>query len=335
MKIVIAIDSFKGSISSIEAGNAVAEGILRTVPEADINVAYQTFNANHITMPDGVYYIKFTLLGTAIDDLYGGIPYSMTLAELLESGVVGENAAVTDELTVVSITEDDQHAYVKGESGAWVRIDAPQEVLLEVAVGQKIQGFSGVLTNKDTAPAMTWAGGTVTGEAADVSALINEVNLSEAFDMPAASSVIKVTGYYEEAGEYGTLRGWDGAGQSLVLAAQFCNAAALNFEAGKQYTMTVAIELDEPWNEAAGAPRRARSSHDYDFQNLKGQLVSATGADAPMVTAIDALVVDGKPVAGVTYYNMAGQQSNKAFEGVNIVVTRFTDGTKKTTKVVF
>jgi hypothetical protein len=32
---------------------------------------------------------------------------------------------------------------------------------------------------------------------------------------------------------------------------------------------------------------------------------------------------------------MAGQQSNKAFEGVNIVVTRFTDGTKKTTKVVF
>jgi hypothetical protein len=161
------------------------------------------------------------------------------------------------------------------------------------------------------------------------------VNLSEAFDMPAASSVIKVTGYYEEAGEYGTLRGWDGAGQSLVLAAQFCNAAALNFEAGKQYTMTVAIELDEPWNEAAGAPRRARSSHDYDFQNLKGQLVSATGADAPMVTAIDALVVDGKPVAGVTYYNMAGQQSNKAFEGVNIVVTRFTDGTKKTTKVVF
>ena len=306
-----------------------------SVPEADINVAYQTFNANHITMPDGVYYIKFTLLGTAIDDLYGGIPYSMTLAELLESGVVGENAAVTDELTVVSITEDDQHAYVKGESGAWVRIDAPQEVLLEVAVGQKIQGFSGVLTNKDTAPAMTWAGGTVTGEAADVSALINEVNLSEAFDMPAASSVIKVTGYYEEAGEYGTLRGWDGAGQSLVLAAQFCNAAALNFETNKQYTMTVAIELDEPWNEAAGAPRRARSSHDYDFQNLKGQLVSATGADAPMVTAIDALVVDGKPVAGVTYYNMAGQQSNKAFEGVNIVVTRFTDGTKKTTKVIF
>ena len=35
MKAVIAIDSFKGSISSIEAGNAVAEGIRRVFPDAD------------------------------------------------------------------------------------------------------------------------------------------------------------------------------------------------------------------------------------------------------------------------------------------------------------
>jgi len=35
MKAVIAMDSFKGSISSIEAGNAVAEGILCVFPDAD------------------------------------------------------------------------------------------------------------------------------------------------------------------------------------------------------------------------------------------------------------------------------------------------------------
>ena len=38
MKIVIAMDSFKGSISSIEAGNAAAAGILRAIPRADIKV---------------------------------------------------------------------------------------------------------------------------------------------------------------------------------------------------------------------------------------------------------------------------------------------------------
>lgn len=35
MKIVIAMDSFKGSLSSIEAGNAVKEGICRVLPEAE------------------------------------------------------------------------------------------------------------------------------------------------------------------------------------------------------------------------------------------------------------------------------------------------------------
>ena len=38
MKIVIAMDSFKGSISSVEAGKAAAEGILRAVPDAEIKV---------------------------------------------------------------------------------------------------------------------------------------------------------------------------------------------------------------------------------------------------------------------------------------------------------
>lgn len=38
MKIVIAMDSFKGSLSSMEAGNAVRSGILRVYPDAKINV---------------------------------------------------------------------------------------------------------------------------------------------------------------------------------------------------------------------------------------------------------------------------------------------------------
>jgi len=42
-----------------------------------------------------------------------------------------------------------------------------------------------------------------------------------------------------------------------------------------------------------------------------------------------------KTVDGVSYVNLAGQTSNKPFEGVNIVVTRYTDGTTSTTKAVF
>ncbi|MDD7684070.1 glycerate kinase, partial [Eubacterium pyruvativorans] len=36
MKVVVAIDSFKGSMTSEEAGNAAKEGILRAIPEAEV-----------------------------------------------------------------------------------------------------------------------------------------------------------------------------------------------------------------------------------------------------------------------------------------------------------
>ncbi|MBR6284439.1 MAG: hypothetical protein IKR25_09125 [Muribaculaceae bacterium] len=41
-----------------------------------------------------------------------------------------------------------------------------------------------------------------------------------------------------------------------------------------------------------------------------------------------------KTVASVTYVNAAGQTSSQAFQGVNIVVTRYADGTISTAKVV-
>ena len=36
MKVVVAIDSFKGSLTSIEAGMAAKEGILKAHPGADV-----------------------------------------------------------------------------------------------------------------------------------------------------------------------------------------------------------------------------------------------------------------------------------------------------------
>ena len=38
MKVVVAMDSFKGSLTSLEAGNAVKRGILRSHPDAEVTV---------------------------------------------------------------------------------------------------------------------------------------------------------------------------------------------------------------------------------------------------------------------------------------------------------
>ena len=42
----------------------------------------------------------------------------------------------------------------------------------------------------------------------------------------------------------------------------------------------------------------------------------------------------GKQVATVKYVNIAGVMSDKPFDGVNIVVTTYSDGSKATTKVI-
>ena len=50
-------------------------------------------------------------------------------------------------------------------------------------------------------------------------------------------------------------------------------------------------------------------------------------------TAVEEIDVN-KTVAGVVYYNLAGQQSTQPVNGVNIVVTTYTDGSTTTAKVI-
>ena len=69
-----------------------------------------------------------------------------------------------------------------------------------------------------------------------------------------------------------------------------------------------------------------------DFANGSVVLDEPVVMEPDQVTGVDS--ISGKAVAGVKYYNVAGQASNKAFDGVNIVVTTYTDGTTRTVKVV-
>ena len=56
-------------------------------------------------------------------------------------------------------------------------------------------------------------------------------------------------------------------------------------------------------------------------------------ASSPLPTAINGVVSNAQP-ANVEYINLAGVRSSKPFSGVNIVVTRYTDGSTTTTKVI-
>ena len=58
------------------------------------------------------------------------------------------------------------------------------------------------------------------------------------------------------------------------------------------------------------------------------------GTDDSIVTAISGIVTD-RQVASVTYYNLLGVPSSRPVPGINIQVTRYTDGIQTTTKMIF
>lgn len=87
---------------------------------------------------------------------------------------------------------------------------------------------------------------------------------------------------------------------------------------------------------ASGAPRRALSpdnlSADGKYYVAEIEKTVTVSKDQ-IVTAVNSVNVN-REVKSVTYVNSLGMHSSQPFSGVNVVVTRYTDGTTTTTKIV-
>ena len=76
------------------------------------------------------------------------------------------------------------------------------------------------------------------------------------------------------------------------------------------------------------------SVNDLSSTNYYITKVSHTIVKDPSISTGVEDVDAEKTVAGVTYYNLLGVSSDSPFEGVNVVVTTYTDGTKSSKKIV-
>ena len=95
MKVVVAIDSLKGSLSSLEAGEAIKDGVLKAMPGAEVNVrpladgGEGTVEALALGMGGKLVTVNVTgPLGESIDCVYGILEESKT-AILEMSGAAG------------------------------------------------------------------------------------------------------------------------------------------------------------------------------------------------------------------------------------------------------
>ncbi len=70
-----------------------------------------------------------------------------------------------------------------------------------------------------------------------------------------------------------------------------------------------------------------------DLRTLPLQPQAENGG-SDITTAINTVDVNGKAVKSVKYVNVAGIVSDVPFQGVNIVVTEYTDGSRTTSKML-
>ena len=83
----------------------------------------------------------------------------------------------------------------------------------------------------------------------------------------------------------------------------------------------------------ANASLRAENNTEKQYVVYPLSLAKVTTTQDGVITAVTD--VSSKQVAGVKYYNVAGIESERPFEGVNIVVTRYSDGSTSTVKRLF
>ena len=240
------------------------------------------------------------------------------LAQVL-AGTDGTEYTIEESLGVVAIL--DNVAYVT-DGTDYIALNYENNAL---TADQVLEGctVTGTLANVATAPTLEVSSDVVLGSD-EVDTSIKAIDMSESLvEQVKLSQVVSVSGTWDG----NALRAYSTApqGQSLIVL----NPAA-GWAKGSGYTCTVAISLAEAWEDASnGSPRRVKAGDDLDFQNLRASLISY---EVP--TGLEKLNIDMESVSNIKYVNLAGQVSDTPFQGVNIVMVKFLDGSTRAVKVI-
>lgn len=276
------------------------------------------------------YYVKANYSDGTVSDASNHeevtLPDGTTLADVLESE--SGSYTVSDDMVIVAAIPA-SHMYYATNGTDWLPIESETTL----TVGQKIHNVGGTFNGSRIAPLFTMT----TSDASDATIKYNIVtyfmgndfdNVPQVWeDMPAAGQVIEVVGYYYVEGGVPTLRGYgknsSTKGRSLRLLTDY--SGSLDYEAGSYVRLKIAVQLAEAWS---GARRRISAADDDAYTNLMGQVIEVSD----VYTGINDLDAGREPVKR-HYVNAAGAVSDQPYDGFNIVVTTWSDGTTTAVKV--
>ena len=259
----------------------------------------------------------------------------LTLAEALE-GDEDVTEIISNDLYIIQKTDTDQVLWCTDDLGNWVKVVSDDYETLKSANVLQGNSIQGKMSDLDTNPVFTL---TATPTTADVGSKTTiEIGLYDVvrnFSQVQPDEIAFFNGYYFVENGTPKLRGYGGTsghkGQSLVLDITKY-VTGVKMTEGNNYSLLCAIQINAPWDEeeSSNAPRRvSKSDGDSYFTNYTAYALAAPEE----VTGITENMLN-KEVDHIDYVNTIGQVSDTPWQGVNIVVTHYSDGSTSTAKVV-
>ena len=236
----------------------------------------------------------------------------ITLAELLSTGVDGQQYTISNDLAVADFAEYANNAFLTDGEGNWIMVTAADAVFAEIINKDVLKGgtLKATLSGIELNPVLT-AGAAPQEGSEIIEYEIAQYNLADTFD-PAVNQVIDVVGYWNA--NDGALRAYaPGAPQGASMTLDHSWGATSNtLQNGKRYTVRCAMNIKEPWVAATAgiAPR----SYEYPFQNYIGYALRMPSTP----TGIEAIGIDGNETVNVyTLQGIVLKQNVKGSEALN------------------
>lgn len=316
-----------------ESGTAVVH--LPVTAAADFTGGYITIDNWKMVAQNGDYAQGGTEYGTEEIRVNVSLPQAATpLATVVAEGVNNEEYTIADDLHIVARSDKGGYLFVSDGNNNWMKIKAGTELYDAMANWDDIKGgtLTGVLSEAECNQTLTISALPEEGTDA-VNATANAWNLAQndptsaTYNFaPKVNEVILLTGYWFD----GEFRGYSSnKGQSATANFGWCDTDN-TMSNGTLYKDVLSVaQLKEPWSN--NAPAKIAATDELAFQNY---LIYPLAIEANnILTGVENLNA-GKDIVEVQYVNAAGMVSNTPFKGVNMVVTRYADGSQKTTKVV-
>ena len=251
---------------------------------------------------------------------------AVTIPWLLANGVEGGEYGIADPVAVVA--EAGIGSFVQDAARTPLKVKAAGKLNVAGCSAESLMGTYNVVNGN---PCLTTSDNMAAPEEdLTVTAAVKKTTLDNVLFNPEANEVVEFAGYMRTSDNtVCAYKGPGDQGQCITVDWSALPAGTDIPTDGSMFVVTGPVQQKMIWADAEKTPGMTGKEGPGAWKNY---ILYPVAVNTNLPTGVTD--VYAKTVAGVKYVNVAGMESNTPFDGVNIVVTTYTDGTQSAVKVI-